>query len=129
MSKNKRIDNALMCQARERAWLIMAFISSALSDHPVVKSRKSYRQLTDQSRKALFDLHNEIESVLLSKDAVRACSPATRSESTGAGPHPGRRLRSYVLAEEGNRPPSVRLDFDDDPRAIVQQRARPKQRS
>ena len=46
----------------ERAWLIMAFISVALSDHPLVRSRKVYRRCADRARKALFDLHCRLEA-------------------------------------------------------------------
>lgn len=65
------IEDAKLQQVMERAWLIMALISSALSDHPAVKSSRLYRRLTDRSRKALFDLHNDIEAVLLGRGTVR----------------------------------------------------------
>src|SRR5262245_51767976 len=79
------IDELHIRQAMERAWLLMAIISEALSDHPVVKSSKSLRRKTDCARKALFDIHRELEYEL---------APATRQGGANSKKdHRAKRLR------------------------------------
>lgn len=48
-------------QAMERAWLIMALISMALSDLMLIQRNRGNRQLVDRARKALFDLHAKLD--------------------------------------------------------------------
>jgi hypothetical protein len=63
------VEEVVIRQAMERAWLLMALASSALSDHPLVKSSKRLRECTDRARKALFDLYRELERILDAKGA------------------------------------------------------------
>ena len=128
MSKTD-IDDATMNQALERAWLIMAFISVALSDHPVVKSNRLYRRLTDRSRKALFDLHNEIESALTRGGNVGTRSAATQDRHRAAKPTEDD-FGPKALRRKGTISPEMRLGFDDDdPPTSADRSARRKRRT
>jgi hypothetical protein len=49
-------------ELKERAWLIMAIMGVALSDHPLIRQDRVSRQLVDRAKKALFDLHARIEA-------------------------------------------------------------------
>ena len=48
-------------QVMERAWLIMAFIGVALSEHPLVRQDRTSRQLVDRAKEALIVLHSRLE--------------------------------------------------------------------
>jgi hypothetical protein len=120
-----KIDDAMLCQVMERVWLIMAFISSTLSDHPVIKSKRSYRRLTDRSRKALFDLHNDIEATLLRNSSVRDVAPAKQRRSKAAKDDFG----SEFLRLKGTISPDVQLGIDDDPSTRGRRRPGRRRRS
>lgn len=97
-----------MNQVMERAWLIMALISSALADHPTVRANRTFRALTDRSRKALFDLHREAEAAC--PDAVQKdrSNKGALTAETGADCFGGKLLR-----RKGTIPPEMRLgDWD-----------------
>lgn len=119
------IDDAMLQQVMERAWLIMAFISNALSDHPVVRSNRSYRRLTDRSRKALFDLHHDVEAVLL--DAVPDRTPAKHGRSKkieNAEDEFGARF----LRRKGTVPADLQLEIDDKGPSMRKRRERIRKR-
>ena len=97
------VDEAQLFQAMERAWLIMAFISVALSDHPIVRSSKVYRRCADRARKALFDLHCKLEAT---SEALRI--------SNGVATPTDDDFAAEFLRLKGSVPKSVVLDFDSD---------------
>lgn len=107
MSKTQE-DGAKMNQVMERAWLIMALISSALADHPTVRANRTFRVLTDKSRKALFELHREAEAAC--PDAAqndRSNRDALTSEMSADC------FGGKLLRRKGSIPPEVRLgDWD-----------------
>jgi hypothetical protein len=55
----KRSSRRQMREVRDRAWTMMALISTLLSDHSVIKSDRAYRHLVDQARKALFEVYRK----------------------------------------------------------------------
>jgi hypothetical protein len=70
-------------QVMERSWLIMTLIGMALSEHPIIRSRRSLRRLTDRARKALFDLHAQI-----GEDATSIARDLRHTQEAGYKPRP-----------------------------------------
>jgi hypothetical protein len=118
------VDDAMLLQVMERAWSIMAFISSALSDHPVVKSNRLYRRLTDRSRKALFDLHHDVEVELLGALPDRAAGKRRRSEVENAEDDFGAKF----LRRKGTVPPDLQLGIEDNDPPMRKRRDRIRKR-
>lgn len=118
------LNDAMLYQAMERAWLIMAFISIALSDHPVVKSSKSYRRCTDRARKALFDLHKRLEAAFFGNYAMSHASSHLKTGDLGRGEPTEDDFGRRLLRRKGSVPESVQLGFDsDDPGNAGRRRA------
>jgi hypothetical protein len=101
-------ESILLHRAIERAWLIMALIGIALSDHPIIRSNKRYRHYTDQARKALFDLHQELDHVLDEKHKLSQIVPGSDNTAELEDDFGARFLRL-----KGSVPEDVPLDFDD----------------
>lgn len=104
--------DAELQQIRERAWLIMALISSALSDHPAIRSNRLYRRLTDRSRRALFDLHSNVEAVLFGQVAGRDRETAKHKRPKAEAREDD--FGSEFLRLKGSVDRSVRLGIDSD---------------
>lgn len=55
-------DSRQVTDQHVKAWAFMAAMGVSLSDDPVIRETKEYRQLVDKARKALFDLYASLES-------------------------------------------------------------------
>jgi len=111
-----KVDEAVVHQAMERAWLLMAFISGALCDHPLIRSTRSYRRHTDRARKALFDLHSQLQRKL-------GTPPERKTSSTLSGPGGAEDdFGARLLKLKGSIPANVSLACDDDKRAARRRR-------
>jgi hypothetical protein len=109
---SRKTQYSLLYQVMERAWLIMAFMSSALSDHPLVRSNRANRHCVDRARKALFDLYKKFESE--AEMIAAECATAEEKEQsipTGLESEDdfGRRL----LRHKGKIPQDIALEFGD----------------
>src|SRR5690242_6472601 len=93
-----KLGDLALCQVMERVWLIMALIGCALSDHPIIRSEKLYRHRADQARKALFDLHGDLQAVLDQLD-----EPSLEGEDD---------FGKKLLRRKGSVPASVVLEGD-----------------
>lgn len=112
-------------QMMERAWLFMALIGCALSDHPCAKLDQANRRCVDRARKALFDLYKNLEAEW--ERRARSRETAVRSNKSKAKRIVQDEFGERLLRLKGTVPQSANLEFEDKPKR-PSMRKRPPQR-